>query len=231
MTPSNNLMQSFQANQHRVCIYPAAQQAAAAAAEAVAAEMRRLIAGRDRAVGVFDAAPGVVAFLDCLAETGGIEWTRVIGFQLDEFVGVNEDSPRSTRRVLLDRLVCRVPMAEFHAIRGEAANPAAVCDNLAKLLRSRPPDFAVLELGAMPGLPESDAGPLQVIEPENAGCLIRMTRAAILACPRLFLLASGAEQAAAFHDWMVREWPRDAGADLFLDRAAAAELSLGEDGP
>ncbi|MGH9844414.1 MAG: 6-phosphogluconolactonase, partial [Blastocatellia bacterium] len=189
MTPQTE--ESFRADQLRVSVYQSSRQMALAAAAAVTAEVRRLIAERGRAVGLFASGPNREAqseFLDCLVETAGIEWTRVIGFQLEEYVGLDEDAPQSFRRLLLDRLVRRVPMAEFHAIRGEAANPAAVCENYAALLRTRPPDFAVLgigedgRLGAV-GLPLNDSSNLnsvRVVELDDA-CRQRQVRDGVFA--------------------------------------------------
>jgi len=137
----------FKSDRLNVHIYESREQVGAAAAAAVAAEMRRLIADWGRAIGIFASAPSQNEFLDALARAEGIEWTRVIGFHLDEYLGMIEDAPQSFRKFLLDRLVRRVPMAEFHGLRGEAANPEAVCANYAALLRSRPPDFAVLGIG------------------------------------------------------------------------------------
>ncbi|MEP7337145.1 MAG: 6-phosphogluconolactonase [Acidobacteriota bacterium] len=119
----------------------------AAAATAVAAEILRLIAERGRAIGIFASTISHVEFPDELVKAKGIEWTRAVGFHTGEYLGLEEDAPQSSRKFLLDRLVLRVPMAEFHGIRGEAANPDAVCANYAAMLKSRPPDFAILEIG------------------------------------------------------------------------------------
>jgi glucosamine-6-phosphate deaminase len=137
----------FRADSLNIRIYESRQQAGAAAAIAVAAEIRRLIAARGRAIGIFASAPSQNEFLDELVNAEGIQWTRVVGFHLDEYLGMEEDAPQSFRKYLLDRLVMRVPMAEFHGLRGEAANPEAVCANYAANLKSRPPDFAVLGIG------------------------------------------------------------------------------------
>lgn len=146
MTISNPI-DSFKADKLNVNVYESRRQMGTAAALAVAGEMRRLIAERGRAIGIFASAPSQNEFLDELVKAEAVEWTRVVGFHLDEYLGVSEDAPQSFRKYLLDRLVLRVPMAEFHGLRGEAANPEAVCANYAALLRSRPPDFAALGIG------------------------------------------------------------------------------------
>lgn len=141
------LIDSLRADQLNVYIYETRAQMGAAAAAMVSDELRRLIRERGRAIGLFASAPSQNEFLVALIATPGIEWTSVIAFHLDEYLGVAEDAPPSFRRYLIERLVTRVPLAEFHGLRGEAANPAAVAKNYANLLAFKPPDFAVLGLG------------------------------------------------------------------------------------
>ncbi|HKX27369.1 MAG TPA: 6-phosphogluconolactonase, partial [Blastocatellia bacterium] len=140
-------MESFRSGSLEVQVYRSRPEMAAAAAAAVAGEIRRLIGDQRRAVGIFAATPSIAEFYDRLVEAPGLEWTSVIGFHLGEHLGREESAPDSSRRFLIERLVKRVPLAEFHGVRGEAANPQAVCANYAALLRSRPPDWAVLEIG------------------------------------------------------------------------------------
>jgi len=177
------------------------QQTLKVAATAVVTEIRRLISERGRAVGVFASSPSHGGFLDELVKAEGIEWTQVIGLHLDEYLGADEDSPRSQRRFLIDRLVKRVPMAEFHGLRGEAANPQAVCANYAALLKSRPPDFATLDLGENGSLASINPGVCDFNDPAmvrvvgldgNSPRAISLTIPAIMACPKLFLIAPDA---------------------------------------
>jgi glucosamine-6-phosphate deaminase len=141
------LIDNFRAEQLNVYVYETRLQMGAAAAAMVAGELRRLIRERGRAIGLFASAPSQNEFLDALVAAPGIEWTSVIAFHLDEYLGVEEDAPQSFRRYLIERLVTRVPLAEFHGLRGEAANPAAVCKNYANLLEFKSPDFAALGIG------------------------------------------------------------------------------------
>ncbi|MGE0130659.1 MAG: 6-phosphogluconolactonase [Blastocatellales bacterium] len=195
---SEGRIDSFRAGKLNVHIFESRQRTGKAAAEAVAAEMRRLTATQGRAIGVFASAPSHNEFLDELVKAEAIEWTRVIGFHLDEQLGANEDAPHSHRRFLLNRLVKRVPMAEFHGLRGEAANPEAVCANYAALLKSRPPDFAALDLGENGCLASinhracdfNDPAMVRIVELDDPSRrAISLTIPVIMACPKLFLIA------------------------------------------
>lgn len=172
-------------------VYETDYQAATAAAEAVAAEIRRLIAERGRAIGIFSGEAAQADLLNQLVNAEAIEWTRVIGFHTFELLGAEEDAPTSQRKFLLDHLVCRVPMAEFHGLRGDAANPEAVCANYAELLATRPPDFAVLTIGQGGELAAIDSDDCELQAVKVTDSAITLTISALMACPSLFVLGEG----------------------------------------
>ena len=138
----DGLVKTFKASQLNVAVYATRAQLGAAAGAALAAEMRRLIETQGRAIGMFAAAPSQDETLVALVAAPDITWTSVIAFHLDEYLGLNEDAPQSFRRYLIEHLVMRVPLAEFHGLRGEAANPAAVCQNYARLMEFKCAEFA-----------------------------------------------------------------------------------------
>lgn len=214
---TTGLLDNFRADQLNVYVYETRAQMGAAAAAALAAEMRRLIRERRRAIGLFASAPSQNEMIDALVAAPGLEWTSVIAFHLDEYLGVAEDAPPSFRRYLIERLVKRVPLAEFHGLRGEAANPAAVVKNYANLMQFKPPDFAALGIGenghlAFNDPPVSDFNDpeaVKIVELEEAcrqqqvndGCFptladvprraLTVTIPTIMACAKLFVSVPG----------------------------------------
>lgn len=234
------LIDQFRADRLNIYIYESRTAMSVAAARAVAAELRRLITARGRAIAIFAAAPSQKDLLTALVAAAGIEWTRVIGFHFGEYLGLDEDAPQSCRRGLLERLVKQVPMAEFHGLRGEAANPEAVCANYTALLRSRPPDFAALnieengQLGfiAAPVCDFADQSAVRVVEWDEVRALA-LTIPTMMACPRLFVSAAGAHQreamCAALTGEITPACPASIlrthpDAHLFLDQDAAASV-------
>ena len=214
---TTGLLQQFRADQLNVYVYETRTQMGAAAAVAVAAEVRRLIQERQRAIGIFASAPSQNEFLDALVATPNIEWTSVLAFHLDEYLGLDEEAPQSFRHYLIERLVKRVPLAEFHGLRGEAANPKAVCTNYASLLAFKPPDFAALGIGENghlafndpPVCDFNDPAAVKIVELEEAcrqqqvndGCFatldavprraLTLTIPTLMACAKLFLSVPG----------------------------------------
>src|SRR5437762_11742155 len=144
---SDGLVDSFRADQLNVYVYESRLKMGAAAAAVVAGEIRGLIETRGRAVGIFASAPSQNEFLAALVETPGIDWSRVVGFHLDEYLGMDEQAPQSFRRFLIDRLVSKVSLSEFHGLRGDMDDGTAESERYSELLAANPPDFAVLGIG------------------------------------------------------------------------------------
>jgi glucosamine-6-phosphate deaminase len=144
---ADGLVDSFRADELNVYVYDSRPKMGLAAAAVVAAEIRGLIEARGKAVGIFASAPSQNEFLAALVEAPGIDWSRVVGFHLDEYLGMDDRASQSFRRFLIDRLVSKVGMKEFHGLRGEADDGVAESDRYAQLLVADPPDFAVLGIG------------------------------------------------------------------------------------
>lgn len=114
-----------------------------AAVDAVASELRRSIAARGSIAIILD---GMLprGFFAGLASQSGIDWTQVIVLLAGEFLGVDGEAPASLRQRVTALLVKRVPIVEFYAPRGEAANLRAAAANYARLIESKKPDLAVI---------------------------------------------------------------------------------------
>ncbi len=143
----NGLIDRFRADKLNIYVYDSRSRMGAAAAAVVAADIRGLIEARGRAVGIFASAPSQNEFLAALVEAPNLDWSRVVGFHLDEYLGMDDQAPQSFRRFLLDRLVSKVALSEFHGLRGETEDGAAESERYSALLAANPPDFAVLGIG------------------------------------------------------------------------------------
>ncbi len=99
-------------------------------------------------------------FLDALITLGGIDWSKVTLFHLDEYLGIDENHPASFRRYLRDRLEHRVNPGTFHYIEGDTREPLAECDRYRQLLQAQPIDLCFLGVG--------DNGHLAFNEPDVA---------------------------------------------------------------
>jgi len=146
-TLQDGLERNFRADKLNVYVYDSRPKMGKAAAAVIAAEIRRAIHDRGRAVVIFASAPSQNEFLANLAEAPDIDWPRVVAFHLDEYLGMDENAPQSFRRFLIDRLVNKVRLGQFNGLRGDASDGEAETIRYAQLLKENPPDFAVLGIG------------------------------------------------------------------------------------
>ena len=143
----DGLERNFRADQLNVYVYESRPKMGQAAAAVIAAEIRRAIQARGKAVVILASAPSQNEFLASLAEAPDIDWSLVTAFHLDEYLGMDDQAPQSFRRFLIDRLVNKVPLGKFHGLGGDAPDGAAEAKRYAALLEANPPDFAVLGIG------------------------------------------------------------------------------------
>jgi glucosamine-6-phosphate deaminase len=131
----------------RVRVFPDAGALATGAAADAAHLVRTAISDRAVAHVMFATGNSQLAFLDALVHEPDVDWPRVIGFHMDEYIGIAADHPASFRRFLRERLVERVPIGAFHEIEGDAPDPGAECQAYAALLRDHPLDLCCLGIG------------------------------------------------------------------------------------
>ena len=121
------------------------RRAAAEAAKRICAA----IAERGEARVIFASAASQFDFIESLLAHDEIDWTKVHGFHLDEYVGLPESHPASFRRFLKDRLLARLPVSfkDFTFVQGDAPDTAAECARLEKEIRESPVDLACIGIG------------------------------------------------------------------------------------
>jgi len=118
-----------------------------AAAEEAATALREAIARKGRAHAIAATGASQFEFLDALTATPGIDWSKVVFFHLDEYVGMPESHPASFRRYLKERIVARVHPGAFHFIAGDAPDTAAEVRRVGDLIRAHPIDAAFVGIG------------------------------------------------------------------------------------
>jgi len=137
----------FQVDELGVEVYATHDKMAAAAAAAAAAVLQDAIARTGRARAIFASAASQVRFLEALVRDDRVDWERVSGFHMDEYLGIAPGHPASFRRFLQERLIDRVRLQTFDFIRGEADQPVTECERYASLLEVAPIDLCILGIG------------------------------------------------------------------------------------
>src|SRR6185369_6952801 len=83
-----------------------------------------------------------------LTESGKIDWSKVVMFHLDEYIGLPITHKASFRKYLQERLVDKAPgLQEYYFIDGEASSPKEECARLGKIIARHPIDLALVGIG------------------------------------------------------------------------------------
>ena len=119
------------------------------AADFAAARIRKAIADRGEARIIVATGASQFEFLAALVKEPGIDWSKVTGFHLDEYVGLPVTHKASFRAYMRERLVSKTPqpMKAFNEVNGEAADPKSEIARLQGLIREAPVDVACVGIG------------------------------------------------------------------------------------
>lgn len=115
-------------------------------AEAAATDLRQAIEKNGRANLVVATGASQFEVLGELVQQEGIDWSRVHGFHLDEYVGISSDHPASFCKYLQERFVDHVPLASFEFLRGDEEE-SATRKRAGELLTASPIDVALVGIG------------------------------------------------------------------------------------
>jgi glucosamine-6-phosphate deaminase len=76
-----------------------------------------------------------------------VDWSKVVMFHLDEYIGLPESSPASFRKYLKERFLEKVaPLKAVYLVNGEA-EPQGECQRLGKIISEHPIDVALVGIG------------------------------------------------------------------------------------
>lgn len=118
-----------------------------ASARVAADSLLDLIRRDGRAVAVFASAVSQSEFLEALGADPRIDWSKVVAFHMDEYVGIGADHPASFRRFQHERMWSRVKPAAFHEINGDARDIDEECARYADLLEQESPQVCFAGIG------------------------------------------------------------------------------------
>jgi len=149
MTANHNdrALNHFRADALAVHTYPRQEAMAVAAAQAARQCLQDAFTARGKARAIFACATSQVKFLAAFVGLGGLDWSRIILFHMDEYLGVAEDHPASFRRFLREHLIDAVRPRTVHYIAGDALEPLEECERYTQLLRAEPIDLCCLGIG------------------------------------------------------------------------------------
>lgn len=137
----------FRVDDLLVQIYNSEVEMAEDVAEIVQKYLQQVLNLQDTAAVLLATGNSQLKFLDALIALGGVDWSRIILFHLDEYLGINADHSASFRHYMRERVEKKVNPKKFHYIEGDTLQPLTECDRYTKLLQAQPIDLCCLGVG------------------------------------------------------------------------------------
>ena len=147
-------------------VYASREAAGAAAARDAAAAMNQQAAGRDSIGVIFATGASQMAMLDALTKIPEVPWDKVLGFHMDEYIGISPDHPASFRRYMRERLTSRMPIRHFLGVDGNK-DAAEECRSYSEALRKAHPQLCLLGIGENGHLAFNDPGEADFQDPAD----------------------------------------------------------------
>ena len=167
---------TFPVDRLTVQIYPSSAELVTAAARLAQQQLQHGIRERGEAAAILATGNSQLQFLDTLVKLGGVDWSRVILFHMDEYLGIHADHPASFARYMQERVEERVHPKEFYYLTGDAPEPLKECEHYETLLRRHPIDLCVLGVGENGHLAFNDP-PVADFEDERWVKIVRLDEA------------------------------------------------------
>ncbi|HZG24783.1 MAG TPA: glucosamine-6-phosphate deaminase [Chitinophagaceae bacterium] len=119
----------------------------ASAAQDVAGKINELLSVQEFVNIIFAAAPSQNEFLNHLAAEKSVNWSRVNGFHMDEYVGLHENASQRFGQFLKEKIFGKASLNNVYYINGNAEDLDAECKRYQNLLTRFPPDIVCMGIG------------------------------------------------------------------------------------
>ncbi len=113
----------------------------------VAMMLKVLLEEKDELNVMFAAAPSQNDVLAELISDRDIDWTRINGFHMDEYIGLSADAPQGFGNFLRERIFGKLPFKHVYYIDIAAKDPQAEADRYEQILKDHPMDVCILGVG------------------------------------------------------------------------------------
>jgi len=105
------------------------------------------IATQGSAAAILATGNSQIRFLKLLVELGGVDWSKVTLFHMDEYLGVPADHPACFRHYMKTRVESLLKPRAFHYLEGDAELPLDECARYTALLKAQPIDLCCMGVG------------------------------------------------------------------------------------
>jgi len=144
-TPSPT--KTFQADQLSVRVFATEADLALDVASIARHHLQEVLSEKGSARVILATGNSQIQFLGALIKLGGVDWSRITLFHMDEYLGIRTDHPASFRRYMRERVEQVVKPLAFNYLEGDAMQPLDECDRYTRLLDEAPIDLCCLGIG------------------------------------------------------------------------------------
>jgi glucosamine-6-phosphate deaminase len=223
-------MKAILADKLKVRIYEVREELGADAAKLAAKQIKSLLEKQEFVNIIFAAASSQNEFLAALNKEN-IEWQRVNGFHMDEYIGLPEGAPQLFRNFLNQKIFTKQPFHSVNYLNGCATDIPAECERYTELLKKYPVDITCMGIGENAHLAFNDPHVADFADPAdvkivdldeackqqqvNEGCFpavkdvpndaLTLTIPALLKAPFILCMVPGATKAQAVYHTLADE--------------------------
>jgi glucosamine-6-phosphate deaminase len=140
-------VKTFQVDKLPVQVYASQADLSQDVARITQAYLREVLATKGSAAAILATGNSQIKFLEALIQLGGVDWSKITLFHMDEYLGISGDHKASFRRYMRERVESRVKPKAFHYLEGDALLPMDECDRYTSLLQAQPIDLCCLGVG------------------------------------------------------------------------------------
>ncbi len=116
-------------------------------AQEAVSRIRCLLQTQEEVNILFAAAPSQNELLLNLSEANDLDWGRINGFHMDEYIGLDINSPRSFGNYLKERIFSLKPFKEVYYMNRGLESSEELCFYYEQILKSHPLDVGFLGIG------------------------------------------------------------------------------------
>ncbi len=117
------------------------------AAKSVADLIQSVLQTNDYVRMVFAAAPSQNEMLHALCKIENVDWSKVIAFHMDEYLGLRRDSPQLFGNYLRQNIFGKVQFKEVNYLNPNSKDTVAECKRYGALISKAPIDIVCMGIG------------------------------------------------------------------------------------
>lgn len=142
-----NTVTTFAVDKLNVEIYDSRQEMGEAAYRLYKKHVLELMENQENIRAIFAAAHSQDDFLKALAGDTEIDFTRITGFHMDEYMGLGKEARQNFGNFLRKAIFSRKPFRKVNYVQSDATDIGAECKRYEQLLKEAPMDIVSMGIG------------------------------------------------------------------------------------